>query len=871
MIYTGIVEDRNDDLDSGRAKVRVIGVHTPDKTLLPTSDLPWAIPMNNITSASMNGIGRSPTGLVEGTTVLVVFADEDMQIPVMLGTIAGIPQADNVFVETELSLPEEVVDVSELENKPVAESPELLDPTTLSRSVDSNPGIAALNTAMDDAGITSKYARASILAICQVESNFKPVTENLNYSANALISTFPSSIKNDVEFAKSIERKPQAIGEAVYGVGSARGLELGNTSAGDGYKYRGRGYVQLTGKKNYAKYSDVAGTNLVNNPDALLDPTISAKVTVAYFKDRVKTSQNSPAYFNSAVKAVGLNRQDVLDKKTNAYAYWLGESPTLAQTDKSASYGESSSTRPNMNYGFSDPNSKYPLRSHINEPDTNRLARGKFLGTIVERKDINRVKSVPTSTGKSWNQPASAYNARYPFNKVEESESGHVFEIDDTPDNERIHTYHRSGTFEETDKNGTNVKRIVGDSYEIIDRNGYIYIQGAASLTVAGDIDILAQSNANIKIYGNVKLDVHGNAETNISGNHTTNVGGSYKVKANNIAFESNTHDVLSATYRNSSADMNIKANEYSETVTGKSSYRWEGDRHYYIGADQYERHDFGFDYSCPSDPSRVSDISCDDVDEANNSASTGLGQAISRLNPLNVNFAPLTIPVRNADKEFSYESPDEQEDNTREAIPDAMPENQTAEIESVANSTKSTSVSCDIFYNMAEYPNSLVLHTDSTGYKWTLGALLRGYKLEDRTVNGVSYSKADIVCNLKHLAENVLSKINEKVGRVGKAWTITSCYRDRSVKGSPKSQHLRGQAVDISIGGNNYNYDTTYNWAKELSSSIAYDQFLLEYRDTPDGRIIWLHFSYNPTGNRNQVLTLLNDKTNAVGLKKLA
>ena len=89
--YSGIVENRLDPLRTGRVQVRVHGVHNPDKTLLPTEDLPWAVTIQAATSAGISGVGDSPVGILPGTTVFVVFADgESKQIPVIIGTIAGI-------------------------------------------------------------------------------------------------------------------------------------------------------------------------------------------------------------------------------------------------------------------------------------------------------------------------------------------------------------------------------------------------------------------------------------------------------------------------------------------------------------------------------------------------------------------------------------------------------------------------------------------------------------------------------------------------------------------------------------------------------------------------------------------------------------
>ena len=90
--FIGVVEDRNDPDELGRVKVRVYSIHTEDNSQLPVDDLPWAMVVQPITSAAMSGIGRSPTGIVEGTWVYGVFLDEgEYQTPLVIGTIAGKP------------------------------------------------------------------------------------------------------------------------------------------------------------------------------------------------------------------------------------------------------------------------------------------------------------------------------------------------------------------------------------------------------------------------------------------------------------------------------------------------------------------------------------------------------------------------------------------------------------------------------------------------------------------------------------------------------------------------------------------------------------------------------------------------------------
>jgi hypothetical protein len=90
--WYGVVEDRSDPLELGRVRVRCYGWHTDNLDDLPTKDLPWAQPIQDITSAAISGIGKSATGIVEGTWVVGFFADgEEAQRPIVMGTMAGIP------------------------------------------------------------------------------------------------------------------------------------------------------------------------------------------------------------------------------------------------------------------------------------------------------------------------------------------------------------------------------------------------------------------------------------------------------------------------------------------------------------------------------------------------------------------------------------------------------------------------------------------------------------------------------------------------------------------------------------------------------------------------------------------------------------
>ena len=91
--FTGVVEDRADPLQVGRVRVRCLGYHTENKEELPTADLPWASVMHSVTDPSMSGLGHTPSFLVEGSWVVGFFRDTDLQEPIVMGSLPGIPSS----------------------------------------------------------------------------------------------------------------------------------------------------------------------------------------------------------------------------------------------------------------------------------------------------------------------------------------------------------------------------------------------------------------------------------------------------------------------------------------------------------------------------------------------------------------------------------------------------------------------------------------------------------------------------------------------------------------------------------------------------------------------------------------------------------
>lgn len=345
QFFYGVVEDREDPLRMGRVRVRAFGIHTEDRSKIPTEDLPWATPIMPYTSASISGVGESPTGPVEGTWVFGFFTDgAQMQTPMIMGTLVGAPEAYN---ELGFNDPNKVYPKIEI------------------------PGETDVN----------RLARGD----------------------NILVST---------------EDKP-------------------SPRAGEN--------ILAHKKKNRVTDIPLAGPPGVEGKPGASDGEAST------VKDGPPPGYNSQTYYS---------------RKT-----W---------------------NEPNPRYGGEDEGEK------ANEPWQTSFNYG----------------------GES----------QYPLNHVRVTESGHVFEVDDSPDAERIHEYHTAGTFYEIQPNGTRVTKVVGDDYEMVLHDKNMVVKGNVNITVQGsDCRLLVQSDGDTgpgAKGGNMFIETDGDLNFNIKGDMTTKVGG---------------------------------------------------------------------------------------------------------------------------------------------------------------------------------------------------------------------------------------------------------------------------------------------------------------------------------------------------------
>ena len=192
-------------------------------------------------------------------------------------------------------------------------------------------------------------------------------------------------------------------------------------------------------------------------------------------------------------------------------------------------------TKPKGNQGVA-----YPTALYVDKVDTNLLGQ--------ESIDTHPSNTAKTTLEEDWNtasgtakQPASTQsNAKYPFNHVLETEAGHYIEFDDTKDNERIHIFHKTGTFIEIDPTGNVVIKTVGNVTNIIAGNMDTYVKGNYSLSVGKNMDVYAIGNLTEKVDGNRKttitgtetLEITGDVTQTLSATLTTNITGVAQIKS---------------------------------------------------------------------------------------------------------------------------------------------------------------------------------------------------------------------------------------------------------------------------------------------------------------------------------------------------
>jgi GH24 family phage-related lysozyme (muramidase)/uncharacterized protein YcbK (DUF882 family) len=835
MFYTGVVEDRFDPLKLGRLRVRIVGFHTGDKIELPTEDLPWAVVMQSIVSAATSGVGYSPTGIVEGAYVIVIFQDEHQQQPIVIGTIGGIPAANKnqtiTIVKTSESLAFETTDGSTV----VAPNAVLNTPLIRNSGEIKKPTPALLpsdncyNLIKNEEKLSSLTEGKNNFVSPSRASSLSELTEIFAYQDTSNIWTIGwgnTTLQNGSAVTASTKiTKKEADDLLVYKVlnefaaGVRRNLQAPVTQSMFDSLVAIAYNTGVTGLVSSGVFSAINTMDYEGAASQIL----VLRTNNGLLSDRRKREKNLFA-------AEGFPRRDM-----SAINPPLTETLT---TPDDASQNPVVSLKPTSNVGenidlirriegFRDPNGVYPKT--VGEPDTHRLARHEKVDqTIVFSKEAARAKDIKTGGDEEWTQPKIPYDATYPYNQVRATESGHLEEFDDTEGRERIHRYHRAGTYEEIDKNGTRVNRIVGDDYEIIERNGHVLIRGTMNVTIIGNNNVRIENDSTIDVLGNVNLSVGGDMETGVSGDYKMKVDGKFIIDAKEI-------------------DFKVRENFYIAV-----------NENFEIGVKQdFKSYALGM-WAVDANPVEISSGSAVDVD-------TELPEIIKETDQIQMGKGPatgvpefpkLTAPSRLESDEGQYETPEDGDPAEYEKKLDALGAGTgpilSKQVQSVIPEEKLPAPinrDCKLIPSTGEVDRNFRLSPN--------------YVLKDLDLRNVisaepvvALSRAEIVCNLKSLAENCL----EPIRQLYPSAKITSGYRNYvPAGGSTNSDHLYGAAADIVIGG----YDRAQHYAavQEIAKILpAYTQLILEYRGTST---IWIHVAFNEKrGLRMQKLTINNGKT---------
>lgn len=184
---------------------------------------------------------------------------------------------------------------------------------------DSAANQAAMIKEMLANGVTDPTEQAMYMAQLDHESGgFKFLSENLKYGAAGLMKTFGRHIHGSADAEALAAAGPEAIANRVYG------NRMGNVQPGDGFKYRGRGFIQLTGKENYTKAGAALGLDLVNNPDLASQPANAARIAWWYLKNRVSAAAAKAGDIKTVTKQINGGYNHLAERAQKFREYLTG-------------------------------------------------------------------------------------------------------------------------------------------------------------------------------------------------------------------------------------------------------------------------------------------------------------------------------------------------------------------------------------------------------------------------------------------------------------------------------------------------------------------------------------------------------------------
>lgn len=515
--WNGVVEDRDDPMKIGRVKVRVYGYHPSDKSSVPTEMLPWAVVVQPTDTAGVDGIGVSPVGMKVGTTVTGYFADGDTaQIPIVTGVLLGVsangtPDTNNLTRGADISQT-----VIGKRNASVI--------TSRANSIVS--GISAV------AGVQAQIVGAMNTVRDQTNRLTKGLQQFQNLKLPDIAGLSGVQLPDFTSDLRGIQNQ----------VGQLKGLNNTLNTATSGIKAAASDMVDsVVSEVNSLTEADIVQTNaqidsirgrfsnLRSQSDNIKVDLLGTGAAVESVKDTVTGLpqkaldglQNSVGGATAAANSMmgtadgivsGVSDMKAkLDQITNLRI----KMPELNLPDPSAMLGQMNA----LTNSLGALNKVTGVLNGLNQI-TGMIGSLRGLTMMLPSAGgINGILAGLRATGvlsNLWIEPLSPAAPEYPLNRILETEGGLLEEFDSTPGSERYHRYHPTGTFIETQPDGTQSEKIVKDRYTVI--------LGDDCLHVAG--------NVKVNIIGNSDITVNGNATTQVNGNRTDIVTGDYTLAA---------------------------------------------------------------------------------------------------------------------------------------------------------------------------------------------------------------------------------------------------------------------------------------------------------------------------------------------------
>lgn len=528
--FVGVVEDRMDPLKLGRVRVRVVGLHPPQRAQgdvmgIPTDKLPWMSVIQPITSAAMSGIGGSVTGPVEGTRVYGHFLDKWKTNGIVLGTYGGIVREK----------PNRLEGFSD----PTGQYPRRLGNDT---------------NVLNQGGEVGYDSSSNIIQDSNLDTAINPDDRPL--------SEIPTDDNPNMSMAEMLRRD--------------EGLRLKVYWDTEGYPTIGIGHLIMKQPvRDMAQINKVlskqVGREITGNPGSI---TMEEAVTL-FERDLADMQRDikSHSKVGPVWQAVNRSRQMALENmafqmgvggvakfNTMLTAMLAGDWEKAYKAGRdSLWYQQTKGRASRVTMIILTGN----LESYGIEVKTPARSLSAMAAAAVAKSSDPADPPIPNDSRILFKEPVSSYKGEYPYVHTMETESGHIQEFDDTPGQERYRLVHPTGTYEEVSPSGRRTRKTVDNLYDItnadgnflvagdkktnvggseiyynmdnrlhqIDGSNTIFVRGDETKTVEGNGTILVKGNVTIVVEGNADITVKGDATTLVEGNQTNTVNGNLSWK----------------------------------------------------------------------------------------------------------------------------------------------------------------------------------------------------------------------------------------------------------------------------------------------------------------------------------------------------